>query len=173
MIRTRREGFAAKAGHDLTIEVTGWSAEVDPGGDDLAASRVSVRVELGSLAVREGTGGAMPLSASDRADIDANTRRILTSGGESTATFVSTRVIPAAGGGAVEGTLHLNGVDRPLRLQVSRAAPDHYQGSATVVQSAHGIKPYSTFLGALKLRDEVEVEFDVDLGAAERVEQAG
>jgi hypothetical protein len=26
-----------------------------------------------------------------------------------------------------------------------------------------GIRPYTAFLGALKLRDEVEVEFDVDL----------
>jgi hypothetical protein len=29
--------------------------------------------------------------------------------------------------------------------------------------SPGGIRPYTAFLGALKLRDEVEVEFDVDL----------
>jgi hypothetical protein len=35
-----------------------------------------------------------------------------------------------------------------------------------VTQSAFGIKPYSGFLGALKLRDEVAVEFEVDLAKA-------
>jgi hypothetical protein len=35
-----------------------------------------------------------------------------------------------------------------------------------VVQSAYGIKPYIGFFGALKLRDEVGVEFEVDLTKA-------
>jgi hypothetical protein len=30
------------------------------------------------------------------------------------------------------------------------------------VQSRWGIRPYSAFLGALKLRDKVEVKFDID-----------
>ena len=45
----------------------------------------------------------------------------------------------------------------------SRGAPVHITGSAVIVQSRWGIRPYTAFLGALKLRDEVEVEFDVDL----------
>ena len=36
----------------------------------------------------------------------------------------------------------------------------------TVVQSVFGIKPYSGFFGALKLRDEVVAEFEVDLSHA-------
>jgi hypothetical protein len=39
-----------------------------------------------------------------------------------------------------------------------------------VPQSAFGIKPYSGFFGALKLRDEVTVEFDVDLSKAQSAE---
>lgn len=166
VIHTRRQGLAAKVGHDLVIDVMDWSAEVDPGGNDLSEARVTVEVELGSLAVREGTGGALPLSASDRGEIDANMFRVLASGGQPTATFVSTRVVPTADGGAIDGTLTLNGVERPLRLQVVRTSPEHYQGNATVVQTEHGIKPYTAFFGALKLRDEVTVEFDVDLTAA-------
>jgi hypothetical protein len=46
---------------------------------------------------------------------------------------------------------------------VSEAAPDRYRGNAVVKQSAYGIKPYSAFLGALRVRDEVEVEIEVDL----------
>jgi hypothetical protein len=33
-----------------------------------------------------------------------------------------------------------------------------------VTQSAHGTKPYSALLGALKVRDDVEVEIEVELG---------
>lgn len=170
VVHTRRQGLAAKVGHDLIIDVTDWSAEVDQGGSDLSAAQVRVEVELGSLAVREGTGGALPLSASDRGEIDTNTFRILVSGGEPTATFVSTRIVPTPDGGAIDGTLTLSGVERPLRLQMVRTSPDHYRGTATVVQTDHGIKPYSAFLGALKLRDEVEVEFDVDLTLADPVD---
>jgi len=36
-----------------------------------------------------------------------------------------------------------------------------------VVQSAYGIKPYTAFLGALKVRDAVLVEVTVDLTGRE------
>jgi hypothetical protein len=36
-----------------------------------------------------------------------------------------------------------------------------------VLQSAFGIKPYTGFFGALKLKDEVVVEFEADLSKAE------
>lgn len=35
------------------------------------------------------------------------------------------------------------------------------RGWATVTQSTWGIKPYTAFLGALRLADEVRVEFEV------------
>ena len=57
--------------------------------------------------------------------------------------------------------------NRPTRLQVTEPQPGKYRGSATIQQTAFGIKPYSGFFGALKLRDEVGVEFEVDLNRAE------
>ena len=36
----------------------------------------------------------------------------------------------------------------------------------TLAQTGFGIKPYTGFFGALKLRNEVVVEFDVDLAKA-------
>jgi polyisoprenoid-binding protein YceI len=88
------------------------------------------------------------------------------SGGPATAVFRSTRVIPSSAGGAIEGTLTLNGRAQPVRLQLTAPAPGRYRGSVTIVQSAFGIKPYTGFFGALKLRDEVTAEFEVDLGRA-------
>jgi YceI-like domain len=191
VIKTTRAGLAARVGHDLTLDVTRWSAditvpvgapadttpaetvpaetasaEVAPDGD-LSAATVTAELDLGSLVVREGTGGARPLSDSDRRDIESTMRKILSgSGGPATAVFRSTRVIPSATGGAIEGTLTLNGRSQPVRLQLTGPAPGRYRGTVTIVQSAFGIKPYTGFFGALKLRDEVVAEFEVDLGRA-------
>lgn len=163
-IRTGRAGIAARAGHDLLIEVTNWSASVDmPADDDVAAATIGAEFDLGSLAVREGTGGARPLTSADRADIERTMRKILDSG---TAMFASSCVIPSHAGGAIEGTLTLNGRTQPVRLRVQAPAPGRYRGSAAVAQTAFGINPYTGFFGALKGKDEVTVEFDVDLGKA-------
>lgn len=172
-IRTGRAGLAARAGHDLLIEVTRWSVCV------VVDASISVTAELdfGSLTVREGTGGARPLTSSDRADIGKTMSKIL-GAPAGCATFASTRVIPsgagsagaggAGAGGAIEGTVTYRERTQPVRLQVMSPEPGRYRGSATVAQTAFGITPYTGFFGALKLRDEVTVEFDVDLARAER-----
>jgi polyisoprenoid-binding protein YceI len=164
VIKTTRAGLAAKAGHDLTIEVTRWSAQVEvPAEEDggLAAATVRADLDLGSLEVREGTGGAMPLTDRDRREIKKQIGQIL---GSATATFASSQVIPSGtSGGAVEGTVTLNGKTQPARLQLTAAGDGVYRGSATVAQSGFGIKPYSGFFGALKLKDEVTLEFQVTL----------
>jgi hypothetical protein len=165
-LKTARAGMAAKAGHDLTIEVTRWSARaVVPGEDQggMAAARLYAEADLASLVTREGTGGAMPLSPADREEIDKTARRILAGGGNATAVFESSQLRPLPDGGEIEGTTTINGVARPLRLRLTEREPGHYQGAGTITQSAHGIKPYSAFLGTLKLKDEVQLEFDVDL----------
>src|SRR6478752_9158454 len=69
LVNTTRTGLGAKAGHDLTIEVTRWrgDATVDPA--DPAGSSVTVEADVESFEVREGTGGVKPLSDSDRREI--------------------------------------------------------------------------------------------------------
>jgi hypothetical protein len=166
VLKTGRAGLAARAGHDLTIEVTRWTAEVEVPDEEaggVIAGTVSAELDLGSLEVRQGTGGAKPLTDRDRGDIGKTMRGIL---GDGTATFTSSRIVRVGvSGGAIEGTLTLNGKAEPVRLQVSEPAPGQYRGTATVAQSAFGIKPYVGFFGALKLKDEVGVEFDVTLPA--------
>jgi YceI-like domain len=182
VIKTGRAGLAAKAGHDLTIEVTRWSAQVEvPAESDggQSAATVSAELDLGSLEVREGTGGAVPLTDRDRREIKKQMGKILGSG---TATFASARIIPSgaplapggttppnppAGGGAIEGTVTLNGKSQPARLQLTDSGSGRYRGSVTLAQTGFGIKPYTGFFGALKLKDEVVVEFEVDLSKAQ------
>jgi polyisoprenoid-binding protein YceI len=166
LVKTGRVGLAARAGHDLTLEITQWSATVTvPGADDTSdAVTLTASLDLGSLTVRAGTGGAKPLSDKDRRDIENQARKILGSG--PTATFQSTRVFQSAtpaGGGAIEGTLSLHGASKSIRLEVSSPGEGRYRGGTTIKQTDFGITPYSGFFGALKLRDEVTVEFEVTI----------
>ena len=168
MLKTGRVGVAARAGHDLTIEVTNWSAVIEVPAEDaggVTAATVSADLDLGSLEVRDGAGGVKPLTDSDRADIKKTIGGVL---GTGTATFTSSRIVRiGATGGAIEGSLTLNGKSQPVRLQVTEPAPGRYRGTAAILQSAFGIKPYTGFFGALKLKDEVGVEFDIDLDRAQ------
>lgn len=168
-ILTRREGVAARVGHDLKIEATRWYAQVTHNPSDLSATTISATIEPDSLRTREGTGGAGPLTDRDRSEIDTNIRRIL---GSSPLTFTSTRIVPDGTNGTVEGELTLNGVTRPVQLQVTSDDGLHYRAEATIVQSEYGIKPYRAFLGALKLRDQIEVQIEVDLGRVEHIDPA-
>jgi hypothetical protein len=165
LVKTGREGLAAKVGHDLTIEITRWVARVmvpAPQAGGLAAAALTADLDLSSLAVLEGSGGAKPLTDKDRQDIQATARKVL--GDPSRATFTSARVVPAPGpvpSGAVDGMLNLNGTAQPFRLQVTSPAPGLFVGSAVLRQTDFGITPYSGFLGALKLKNEVTIEFEV------------
>jgi polyisoprenoid-binding protein YceI len=163
VLHTFRDGLAAQAGHDLTIEVGRWSGELTL-NDDLGPAALDVRVDVGSLIVREGTGGLKPLSDRDRREIAVTARKTLAADRHPEATFTAAEFQPGAdGGGLIKGTLTLAGEARPLWLRVRQTGPDRYHATGEVVQSGHGIKPYSGFLGALRVRDAVDVDADVDL----------
>lgn len=139
VIKTFREGVAAKVGHDLIIEVTRWSAKV---GEDL----VELSADPRSLEVREGLHGAKPLSDRDRREILKNVDEKILRG--QPIEFRSTSI----DGSAVSGDLTMAGETRPVTVQ---RTPDG--GHATLRQTAWGIKPYRGLMGALKVRDDVEV----------------
>ena len=160
---TARDGLAAQAGHDLTIEVRNWSAELTV-GDDGSPAGLSARLDLTSLVVLEGTGGLKPLTDRDRREIAVKARQLLGADRHPEATFTATSFEPGSGGGGfVQGTFTLGGVSRPLRLHVARTGDEHYHATASVRQSEFGIKPYVAFLGALKVSDVVGIEIDADL----------
>ncbi len=163
LLHTFRDGLAAQAGHDLTIEITRWSGELTV-NDDLSPADLTARVDLNSLTVREGTGGLKPLTDRDRREIAVTARKTLAVDRHPEATFAATKFEAGADdGGTITGTLTVAGAARPLKLQVSSAGPDQYHVTTSIVQSTHGIKPYTGFFGTLRVRDAVEVDVDVDL----------
>lgn len=60
----------------------------------------------------------------------------------------------------VTGTLELHGARQEKTFDVTSAG-DHYHGATRLKQSDFGIKAISLFGGSVKVRDEVELEFDV------------
>lgn len=166
LLLTRRQGLAAQAGHDLTIEIAQWSGTVTV-GDQPAESALDVTMRLESLRVLSGTGGVKPLSEKDKREIAGNAVKTLGVDRFPEARFVSSSVTPSETGATIEGTLTLHGVDQPVTLNVTTSGTDRFTGQASVVQTAHGIKPYTGFFGALKLADAVALEADIDLSKAE------
>ncbi|HZD66556.1 MAG TPA: YceI family protein [Acidimicrobiales bacterium] len=173
LLRTSRQGAAARAGHDLTIGVTRWRATAEVNLEDPGASSVRLEVDATSLEVREGTGGIKPLTDKDRADIkETIDKKVLHTDQHPEITFSSTRVSPQPGEATqvvVEGELTIQGRSGPVSAEVALRDVEggaRVRGRATVAQTGWGIKPYSGFLGALKVSDEVEVEIDVELASS-------
>ena len=162
VVKTFREGLAKKVGHDLVIDVTGWKATVtvDP---DPAKSSIAASAQVASLQVREGMGGVMPLTDSDRADIkETVTSKVLPFG---EITFRSTAVRVSGNKATVTGDLTLGGTTRPVDLELVQEG-NRVSGTMSVVQTNWGIKPHTAFLGALKVRDAVDVEVEATLPGA-------
>jgi polyisoprenoid-binding protein YceI len=164
VVKTGRTGMGRRAGHDLVIEATRWQGEVTVASAKPGESKVSVEVDVESLVVREGLGGVKPLTDKDRADIKKTLCDILDSETYPQIRFNATSVTRSDESVTVEGDLTIRGESEPVTVRAD-LTDDRVRGSATVAQTRWGIKPYSAFLGALKLADEVGVEFDAALVA--------
>jgi polyisoprenoid-binding protein YceI len=151
-VKTRRTGAAAKAGHDLLIEVGTWTGVLDVGQE----TTVALTADAASFRVLEGTGGLQSLGDEERASIlqsiddDVLKRQEIR--------FASTEVHPGDGGTlGVRGDLTLAGTTHPIGFDLRVADDGTLSGSAIVTQSNWGMKPFSILFGTLKVVDEVEV----------------
>ena len=152
-LRTRRTGAASKAGHDLLIEVTSWSATLDPDADPA----LTLSADSRSLRVLEGTGGVGALDDDDKAGIRQTIDDEVL---EATPIeFRSTR-FELGDPIRVEGELELRGERRPIAFELVSGADGALVGKAIVRQTDWGMKPYSALFGTLKVADEVEVVVD-------------
>ena len=158
-VKTYREGLAAKVGHDLVIEVTRWEATVE-----LAESKVELSADARSLEVREGVRGVKPLTDKDRGEIRKNIDDVLQG---QPITFRSRDVRLVDGGGplVVEGDLTMAGSTRPVTARLDVSEDGRVTGTIPLTQSNWGIKPYRGLMGALKVRDDLEITIDARLPA--------
>jgi YceI-like domain len=149
-VRTGRGGAAAKAGHDLVLEVTRWSGRLD---DDAAELTADAR----SLRVRSGSGGISPLGDDEKAGIARTIDDEVLRG--AAIAFRSSSVSRAGDAVEVAGELRLAGAIRPLAFTLTER-DGAVAGSARIKQTDWGMKPYSALFGTLKVADEVEVAIE-------------
>ena len=156
LVHTRRQGAAARAGHDLEMIVTQWSATLTLG----EPASLTLTADSSSFRVREGRGGIKSLGEDDKANIrqtidDEVLKRAAIE-------FRSDQVESSGDRIYVRGELELMGKTRPLGFEL-HADRDRVTGRATVKQTDWGLKPYTALFGALKVADEVEITVDAGL----------
>jgi polyisoprenoid-binding protein YceI len=159
-VRTYREGMAQKVGHDLILDAEEWRASVQV-GEDNQPSVIELEVDAQSLQVREGLHGLKPLSGKDRADIRKNIdEKILR---RQPISFRSSEVRSTAGKLTVSGELTLAGTANQVGFELETRPDGNLSGTLPITQTEWGIKPYRGLMGALKVRDDVEVVIDIRL----------
>jgi polyisoprenoid-binding protein YceI len=148
-VKTGKEGAAAKMGHNLTLVVNSWEATVE-GGD---SASIKLTADPSSVEVESGEGGAKPLGDKDKKDIKKTIDgKVL---GSSQITFTSSEVTDSQ----AKGDLSIAGKSSDVTIPIS-VSGDKISGSTTLNQSDFGVKPFSTMMGALKVKDQVTVEFE-------------
>jgi polyisoprenoid-binding protein YceI len=160
-IETKRRGAAAKAGHDLLIEVRSWQGKLEI-ADDPGQNSLVLSADTGSIEVIEGTGGIKALTDEDKVEIKKTLEDEVLQPGP--VEYKSKRVTPSDDGRIeVTGELSMNGNVHPLDFELELRPDGAVSGRATVKQSDWGIEPYSGLFGTLKVRDEIEVVGEASL----------
>jgi polyisoprenoid-binding protein YceI len=155
-VETGRSGAAAKAGHDLIIDVTSWDATLEVGDE----SSLELSADPTSLHVREGKGGMQALGDDDKEDIRKSIDKDVLK--KKDIKFTSSSCESAGDGLKVSGDLEMGGKSQPVSFDLSES-DGTLTGSAAVKQSDWDIKPYSALFGALKVNDEVKVVVEAKL----------
>jgi len=143
--------------HDLRIEVTRFSVDVDDAAGTVGASfdTTSLRVDT---PMKDGKENPSALSDADKAKIAGQIRDdVLHSAKHPEARFQSRRVSKRADGGFdLEGDLTLHGTTRPLTARTELVAGKQ-QLDLALNQVDYGITPYKAMMGALKIQAVVKV----------------
>jgi polyisoprenoid-binding protein YceI len=155
-IHVGKSGVFAGFAHDHDIAAPMTSGSVNTS----APFSVELRVDARKLQVRDAD-----VSEKDRNEIQTTMLgpEVLDSEQHQEIVFTSRTVEPMGEGHwTVRGELTLHGQTKPVTADVSEKA-GHYTGRATVKQTDFGIKPVKVAGGTVKVKDEVRVEFDIQL----------
>jgi polyisoprenoid-binding protein YceI len=155
IVRVYKAGLFSALGHNHEI-----SAPVSSGSVDVAARQVELRVRTSALKVLD-----PGVSEKDRNEIQGTMlgASVLEAGTHPEIVFRSTGA-EAAGQGAwnVHGNLTLHGQTHTVDVEV-RADGEHYVGTAHFKQTEFGIQPVKVAGGTIRVKDEVRIEFDIQL----------
>ncbi len=154
-VRVSKAGVFSALGHDHEI-----AAPISRGAVNPAAREVELHVNAAALIVRD-----PGVSGKDRSEIQATMLgpKVLDTQRYAEIAFRSTAV-EAAGTGSwrVRGNLTLHGQTHPVAVEV-REKGGHYTGISRFKQTEFGITPVKAGGGTIRVKDEVRIEFDIQL----------
>lgn len=147
-------------GHRLTIGMDTWTATVQwQGAEPVSAELV---VDVDSLQVLKGDGGVTPLAGPEKGVARSNALKSLDVKKFPQIRFSAPDIAKTPVGYRMTGTLEIHGTSRPqvVDLKVEdRGDSLALSTQVPVTQSEFGVKPYSLFMGSLKVADEVTIAF--------------
>lgn len=151
-------GRAARIGHRLSIAMDSWRITIDWAGKTPTAAHLTIDVD--SLRVVDGSGGLTPLTAPEKAIVRGNALKTLNANRFPTIEFDAATITGTDTGYLLSGPLTLHGVSRPTDVALEVTGQSQLSSVTTVSHKNFGIRPYSMALGAMKVADEVTIEFN-------------
>jgi polyisoprenoid-binding protein YceI len=154
-VRVHKAGLFSALGHDHNI-----TAPIARGEVDTSAHQVELHANAGALRVSD-----PDVSEKDRAEIERTMLgpHVLDAERHPEIVFRSTGAEPVgAGSWRVRGNLTLHGETRPVTVEV-RERDAHYVGTSRFRQTDFGMKPVKVAGGTVRVKDEVRIEFDIQL----------
>ena len=167
-VYTYKEGFLSAVAHDLLIEVTNFTVKLNVPNTGSNSASVEAEIQANSVkllcAMKDGQRQYDTLKEKDKADIEEATfKDVLHPAKYPTINFRSHSIIQGKEGGYhVKGELTLHGVTRHIEFDVTTTGKD-LKGKVTLSQKDYGIKPYKALFGTLKVKNEVDIVFDLSL----------
>ena len=152
VIRVFKSGLFAGLAHDHTIQ-----APVATGNIDMHEKSVTLTFNVADIRVLD-----PGVSDSDRKDIDATMKgpKVLDGAQFPTISFASSSVKTSGDRNEVTGTLKLHGASRQITVPVAWQV-GKYTGSLSLKQTDYGITPVKIAGGAVRVKDEITIEFSV------------
>jgi len=153
-IHVGKAGLFSAAGHDHTIDAPLSSGVIR----ESPSPRVEFTVETAKMTVKPDPKVDAKTQAEIQKDLEEMT---LETRKFPEITFRSSRIETLTEGQwKVEGDLSLHGVTKPVSLTVKRTG-DSYTAHTVLKQTNFGIKPISIGGGMIKVKDEVEIDFQI------------
>ena len=149
-IHVGKAGLLSAAGHEHWI-----AAPISSGFVNESESRVEFTVETAKMRVKPDPKVDEKTQATIQKDMEEMTLDVAR---YREIKFQSTRVEKSPAGWNVTGTLSLHGVSKPVTIDVKRDG-GAFTGRAVLKQTEFGIKPISVAGGTIKIKNEIEIEF--------------
>jgi polyisoprenoid-binding protein YceI len=155
-VRVYKAGLLSAMGHnhEITAPITGGTV-------DATAHKVELHAHARAMQVRD-----PGVSDKDRAEIQSAMLgpEVLDAEHHPEIVFRSTGAEPAgAGSWKVLGNLTLHGQTRTVAVEVREEGGGHYVGTSSFKQTEFGIQPIKVAGGTIRVKDEIRIEFNIQL----------